>query len=132
MKVIQCSQIQEQIAWAKTLNEEAQRHVLSCLFCVRLAEEFAVLDSKLGPELEIEIPSDFAERVMAKIESAGAPRAVLAPSRGIEYWSVWLGQLFEWLLRIPEVQVGFASLGTIIAFANIVQFVLSAVISISA
>jgi hypothetical protein len=71
-----CISIQEEIAWGRTLTPEAQLHVLSCPACKQLSLEFSRLDSVYASTgSDIQVPSDFVARVMAKVKK---------PNEGLE------------------------------------------------
>jgi predicted anti-sigma-YlaC factor YlaD len=75
MKNNPCLTIQEEIAWGRMLNPEAQAHVLNCSACRQLTLEFSKLDSVFAAGETIAVPDDFAARVMNKIKKETAPSA---------------------------------------------------------
>lgn len=62
-----CHLIQEDIAWRRELSPEDKKHVLSCSSCSDIAAQVEELDSLVRKMIEPEIPSGFADRVIAKI-----------------------------------------------------------------
>ena len=62
-----CHLIQEDIAWNRELSQEDKNHVLSCSSCSEIADQVAELDSLVREVIEQEIPTGFADRVVARI-----------------------------------------------------------------
>ncbi|MBC7539973.1 MAG: hypothetical protein H7281_14215 [Bacteriovorax sp.] len=62
-----CNLVQESIAWGKELTGKDKEHFLKCEKCNIVATQFEELDSLMKNE-SINIPSDFADRVMFKID----------------------------------------------------------------
>jgi hypothetical protein len=63
-----CHLIQEDIAWARGLSPEDQKHVLSCSACSETAAQFEELDSLVRNVMGADVPSGFADRVVVQIE----------------------------------------------------------------
>jgi hypothetical protein len=63
-----CHLIQEDIAWARGLSPEDQKHVLSCSACSETAARFEELDSLVRNVMGADVPSGFADKVVAQIE----------------------------------------------------------------
>jgi hypothetical protein len=63
-----CHLIQEDIAWARRLSPEDQKHVLSCSACSETAARFEELDSLVRNVIGADVPSGFADRVVVQIE----------------------------------------------------------------
>jgi hypothetical protein len=61
-----CNSVQANIAWGKSLDLVDKKHILDCHRCSNVAVQFEELDSLMKNE-SINIPSDFADRVMQKI-----------------------------------------------------------------
>jgi hypothetical protein len=91
-----CSEIQEEIAWGRTLSSEDQGHVLECAECGPVALDFARLDG-LFRAADAAIPDGFAESVMESLEKRSA-----APGSSTEI-SVFdrLASLFQ--IRLVQV-----------------------------
>ena len=64
-----CHLIQEDIAWARGLSPEDQKHVLSCSACSETAARFEELDSLVRNVMGADVPSGFADRVVVQIEA---------------------------------------------------------------
>ncbi len=64
-----CQLIQEDIAWARGLSPEDQKHVLSCSACLETATRFEKLDSLVRNAMGADVPNGFADRVVVKIEA---------------------------------------------------------------
>ena len=63
-----CQLNQEDIAWARGLSPEDQKHVLSCSACSETAARFEELDSLVRNVMGADVPSGFADRVVGQIE----------------------------------------------------------------
>lgn len=64
-----CHLIQEDIAWARGLSPEDQKHVLSCNACSETAARFEELDSLVRNAMGADVPNGFADTVVVKIEA---------------------------------------------------------------
>jgi len=64
-----CHLIQEDIAWARGLSLEDQKHVLSCSACSETAARFEELDSLVRNVMGADVPNGFADRVIIQIEA---------------------------------------------------------------
>ena len=64
-----CHLIQEDIAWARGLSPEDQKHVLSCSACSETTARFKELDSLVRNVMGADVPSGFADRVVVQIEA---------------------------------------------------------------
>ena len=51
-----CQQIQEDIAWARGLGPEDQKHVLSCRSCSETAAQFEEMDSLVRNTMMADVP----------------------------------------------------------------------------
>jgi hypothetical protein len=98
-----CDRTQEKIARDDALSSEERAHVLACDRCAALAAEFSLLESALDA-LAHDVPSAFAERVMALIADEPASRP-------------WLER------RWVSLVVAYA--GGVIALANVARFLAS-------
>ncbi len=114
---LSCNLIQERIVAGETLDEREQAHALACASCARVAAEWLALDSAIADGIDggIVVPDGFADRVMAGLHKAsdGAPRTATRLERA-------LGR--RW------VQLALAQVGLVVALANVVRFVLSALV----
>jgi hypothetical protein len=116
-----CNAIQEEIVWGKTLTEDFQEHILSCLDCNQIAMGFSKLDSLIHQHLsEVEVPEGFAERVMSRI--AASPMIQSAD------WALRLSGWFDFILGLRPIQIGLAYMGAIFAFGNFVRFILAVIL----
>jgi hypothetical protein len=95
-----CSRVQEELAWGRELSEPAQWHVVECALCGQVALEYTELDSKLSRHLsEAPVPEGFAARVMERLPVAASgnksPGRAAAPAG----WT-WLriGLASAWLM----------------------------------
>ena len=99
-----CQLIQEDIAWARVLSPEDQKHVLSCSACSETAARFEELDSLVRNVMGADVPSGFADRVVVQIEaekrkedSFFARRPFLERiffSRAVQWALVGIGSIF--------------------------------------
>jgi len=64
-----CQLIQEDIAWARGLSPEDQKHVLSCSACSETVARFEELDSLVRNVMGADVPNGFADRVVIQIEA---------------------------------------------------------------
>jgi hypothetical protein len=115
-----CTVVQERIVASQTLDEAEQAHVLGCAGCSRFAADCLALDSMVADSVDgaLSIPSDFADRVMAKLEQVDPDRAQ------VRRWEDLFGR--RW------VQVAIANVGVVFAVANLVRFVFSALLPTAA
>jgi hypothetical protein len=111
-----CHLIQEDIAWARGLSPEDQKHVLSCSACSETAARFEELDSLARSVMGADVPSGFADKVIAQIEgeelrgdSFFARRLpfleMIFFSRAVQWTLVGIGSVFG-LLRILRFFAG--------------------------
>ena len=63
-----CRLVQEDIAWARGLSPEDQKHVLSCGACSETAARFEELDSLVRNAMGADVPNGFADRVVVSLE----------------------------------------------------------------
>jgi hypothetical protein len=111
-----CNAIQERIVAGEVLDENSQAHTLSCVRCSRFVAEWLALDSLIAEEIDgkIVVPDGFADRVMAKIETAAD-----ATSR------------VDALLGRRWVQLALTQVGLAVAIANLLRFVFSTLLPAS-
>jgi hypothetical protein len=64
-----CHSIQEDIAWARGLSPEDQKHVRSCSACSEIAARFEELDSLVRNVMGVDVPDGFADSVVVQIEA---------------------------------------------------------------
>jgi len=117
---LSCTQVQEEIAWGKNLTEEAQSHIFGCINCGKLALEFTTLDALVNRDLDIEIPLDFVERVMLRIEG----KEMISTSE-------WSSRFADWIqlsLGLRPVQLGMVYAAVLIAFLNVFRFVMGVIL----
>ena len=63
-----CNRVQENIAWGRDLQDADKRHALGCAACLRVLEDFTVLQSALEEHLDgVRVPEGFADRVMKQV-----------------------------------------------------------------
>jgi anti-sigma factor RsiW len=108
-----CNDIQERLVADGALDDEQKSHVLTCSRCSRMAAAHATMVAAFCDALQaaVEIPEDFADRVMAQLEE-DAP----SPARRRD------------LLGRPWVQIALAHVGLAVAVANVVRFVLASLL----
>ncbi len=118
-----CTQVQESIAWSRTLNDTLNKHVLECPQCSDAMRAFAELDACVDSGLDLEVPHGFANVVMERIL--------------IQEQKTANGPMFSHLKLIVEKtfyahygQLIAASVGSVIAIVNVIRFVLAVVIPV--
>jgi len=93
-----CNLIQEDIAWGKGLGVEEQNHVLSCRACSETAAQFEALDSLVRNAMEVNIPEDFADRVVGQIEAEQQREAIPLTGR-FPFWErIFFSRAVQWAL----------------------------------
>jgi predicted anti-sigma-YlaC factor YlaD len=102
-----CNAVQEAIAWSRTLEGEAQGHLLDCERCRAFLEQIAALDARMHEHAEVDVPTDFADRVMANI----AERAMPGRSRRN--------------ITARSLEIALANFGLVLGVTNVVRFVLA-------
>lgn len=108
MRASPCSPIQETIVAGRGLGESEQAHVLVCPRCARVAADCAGLDAVIAGGMDgIVVPDDFADSVMARVETEGKSSRL------------------DRLLGRPAVQWTLAYVGFAVAIGNVVRFVLA-------
>jgi anti-sigma factor RsiW len=100
-----CHLIQEDIAWARGLSPEDQKHVLFCSACSETAARFEELDSLVRNAMGADVPNGFADRVVVKIEAEKRTRdspftrrlpflEMIFFSRAVQWALVGIGSVF--------------------------------------
>ena len=97
-----CSDIQEQLAWGKSLSPEQREHTATCAHCLKIATNYSLLDETLGA-MTSDVPAAFAERVMVQVRLE-AQRSALG----------WLGE--RW------IQIALVYGGALVAVLNVLRF----------
>ena len=116
-----CIMVQENISWARPLNDEAKVHLEACLDCRQVALEFSSLDLSVDADFfSVEIPADFTDRVMTEVFALDEQVA--------QNWFAKLSNHFESLLMLRPVQLSLASLAGCIALGNLIRFVFGVII----
>lgn len=110
-----CHLIQEDIACDRELSQEDYQHILSCSSCSDVAAKVAELDSLVRKVFDQEIPSDFADRVIAKIWEEESQRKV--------FFSQWL-PLLERVFYSKVVQWMLVGIGSVFGLFKIFRFFL--------
>ena len=111
-----CHLVQEDIAWGRGLNPEDQAHAISCEVCSNTAARFEEMDALLREMSGGEVPSGFADKVIAAIEKKsfepGASGSKVFPSfsnifysRSVQWALVGLGAVFG-LVKIFRLVLG--------------------------
>ena len=114
-----CSLIQEDIAWARGLSQEDQKHVLSCRACSETAAQFETLDSVVRKAMAAEVPEGFADRVVRRIE-AEQERETLSPAGRFPSWErIFFSRAVPW---------GLAGIGSAFGLLRILKFFTEVVI----
>jgi hypothetical protein len=108
-----CHQIQEDIASNRGLSQEDHQHVLSCRACSDVAAKVAELDVLVRKVVDQEIPSDFADRVMAGISQE--------ESRSQNIVTQWL-PLLERIFYSKAVQWFLVGMGSVFGLFKIFRF----------
>ncbi len=108
-----CHLIQEDIACGRELSQEDRQHILSCSSCSDVAMKFAELDSLVRNMAEEEIPTDFADSVVAKMSEE--------ESKAGNLFSKWL-PLLERLCYSRAVQWLLVATGTVFGLLKISEF----------
>jgi len=108
-----CHLIQEDIAWRRELSQEDKKHVLSCSSCSDIAAQVEELDSLVRKVIELEIPSGFADRVIAQIRKE--------ESQSKDYFSQWL-PLLERIFYSRAVQWMLVGIGSVFGLFTIFRF----------
>lgn len=93
-----CHLIQEDIAWARGLSPEDQKHVLSCGACSETAARFEELDSLVRNAMGADVPNGFADRVAAKIEAEKRTRDSLVAQRLPLLERIFFSRAVQWAL----------------------------------
>lgn len=93
-----CHLIQEDIAWARGLSPEDQKHVLSCSACSETAARFEKLDSLVRNAMGADVPNGFADRVVAKIEAEKRTRDSLLGRRLPFLETIFFSRAVQWAL----------------------------------
>jgi len=93
-----CHHIQEDIAWARGLSPEDQKHVLSCSACSETAARFEELDSLVRNAMGADVPNGFADRVVAKIEAEKHTRDSLFAQRLPFLEKIFFSRAVQWAL----------------------------------
>ena len=116
MPTLPCNLIQERLAVAEPLSEHDQAHALACPRCARVANLWLTLESAIADQIhgDAKVPDGFADRVMSALQQAPQP-----PTR------------LERVLGRRSVQLILANVGLAVAIANIVRFVLGALMPAS-
>jgi predicted anti-sigma-YlaC factor YlaD len=110
-----CNAIQESVAWSRALDEGAQLHLLDCESCRAFLEQMATLDAQMSEQADVDVPLDFADRVMAKVGRTRQPARRSAPSP-----------------RWRALEIALANVGLIIGLSNVLRFVLSVLVASTA
>jgi hypothetical protein len=93
-----CHLIQEDIAWARGLSPEDQKHVLSCSACSETAARFEELDSLVRNVIGADVPSGFADRVVVKIEAEKRTKDSLLGRRLPFLEMIFFSRAVQWAL----------------------------------
>lgn len=93
-----CHLIQEDIAWARGLSPEDQKHVLSCNACSETAARFEELDSLVRNAMGADVPNGFADRVVLRIETEKRSRDNLLGRRLPFLEMIFFSRAVQWAL----------------------------------
>ncbi len=93
-----CHLIQEDIAWARGLSSEDQKHVLSCSACSETAARFEELDSLVRNAMGEDVPNGFADRVIVKMEAEKRTRDNLLGRRLPFLEMIFFSRAVQWAL----------------------------------
>lgn len=108
-----CHLIQEDIACDRELSQEDNQHILFCSSCSDVAAKVAELDSLVRKVFDQEMPSDFADRVIAKIWEE--------ESQSEDFFSQWL-PLLERIFYSRVVQWMLVGIGSVFGLLKIFRF----------
>jgi len=108
-----CHRIQEDIACGRELSQEDNQHILSCSSCSDVAAKVAEMDSLVRKVSDQEIPSDFADRVIAKIWEEERQNG--------KFFSQWL-PLLERVFYSKVVQWVLVGIGSVFGLLKIFRF----------
>lgn len=93
-----CHLIQEDIAWARKLSPEDQKHVLSCSACSETAARVEELDSLVRNAMGADVPNGFADRVVLRIETEKRSRDNLRGRRLPFLEMIFFSRAVQWAL----------------------------------
>lgn len=93
-----CRLIQEDIAWARGLNPEDRKHVLSCSSCSETAAQFEALDSLVRNAMAAVIPDGFADKVVEQIEVEKETEKSLSGQRLPLLERIFFSRAVQWAL----------------------------------
>ncbi|MBI2519549.1 MAG: hypothetical protein HYV97_04005 [Bdellovibrio sp.] len=103
-----CNLVQESIAWGRVIDLEDKKHILNCNKCSAVASQIEELDSLMKNE-SIDIPSDFVDRIMLKIEKQEKNSASFLSSNWAEtLMPIFDNTIFRW---------GISGIGFLFAFS---------------
>ena len=108
-----CHLIQEDIAWARGLSPEDQKHVLSCSACSETAARFEELDALVRNAMGADVPNGFADRVVVIIEAEKRTRDTLH-GRGLPF--------LEMIFFSRAVQWARVGIGSVFGLLKILRF----------
>jgi hypothetical protein len=117
-----CHLIQEDIAWARRLSPEDQKHVLSCGACSETAARFEELDSLVRNAMGADVPNGFADRVVIKIEAEKRTRDRLFARRLPFLEMIFFSRAVQWAL---------VGIGSVLGLFKILRFFAGVVIHAS-
>ncbi len=116
MKENVCGSVQESIAIGAKLGDEQQRHLSTCHQCQAVLSEYQQLENLFALNFEANIPLNFADAVMSRIEEESVPV--------LNDWFAHLQTKIFTLMGRPSSQWAMVSLGAAMSVSNLARFVL--------
>lgn len=110
-----CELTQESIALGVELLTHEQKHIKTCEKCSLLLTEYEALALLVSNSTEFEVPSEFADMVMSKIE--------MEDNKATNDWMENIVSRFERLMTIPQTQYLVLGIGGAISLLNLTRFV---------
>ncbi len=91
----ECSQVQENIAWGRSLSKSDQDHILSSSKCGFVAIEFEEIDSVIK-NAEVFVPREFVDVVMGRLEKYEKSKTTLNLTFKEYCMILFDRQIFRW------------------------------------
>ncbi|MEJ2692574.1 MAG: hypothetical protein P8166_05790 [Candidatus Thiodiazotropha sp.] len=111
-RVSNCQDVEQQLACYQPLTPEQQAHLADCPACRDKQTAFQQLDRRLTAALDMQVPDDFSDRVLAALEQEPATELTLT----------------ERLLASLPFRLGLIATALLVLLGHIVRFFLTAFI----
>ena len=108
-----CRLVQEDIAWARGLSPEDQKHVRSCSACSQTAARFKELDALVRNVMGADVPSGFADRVVVRLEEGKLREGRLFARRPPFLEKVFFSRAVQWAL---------VGIGSVVGLLRVLRF----------